>query len=175
MLHARLHFRGLVLPIRPKTWWVCISPPQLTKDLRGPAPTNRSEKTAMQWYSFIFQDRWSRRCNMGVKTDSGALQPGVAVGAAMLTLQVLSIRACLLAPRDCNCIRRVILHRSDTQWRLYGKPCPQHAHKTQNGQSKRRQSQLWVFPQVKTEAKRKKMRLRFSFKRAIWCICLLVD
>lgn len=115
---------------------------------------------------------------MGIKTDSGTLQTGVAMGAAMLTLQVsrqaLPIGACLLVPRDCNFIRHVILHWSDTQRWFYGNPCPQHGHKTQNGRVKE-SSNNFGFSHKSKQKQKQKMRLWFSFKRAIWCVCLPVD
>lgn len=134
---------GWYYPLDPKHGGFAFPPSsQKTSGALHPQIDPRKQKcNGIHLYSRT--SLWRRRCNKGVKTDSGTLQPGVAVGAAMLTLQVsrqaLSSGACLLAPRDCNFIHHVILHRSDTQWWFYGKPCPQHAHKTQNGQSKRRQ------------------------------------
>lgn len=93
-----------------------VPPPPLW----GLATTNPSKKTATV-------DIYIRRrlCGSQVVTCSGNWSRDAA--AATLTLQVsrqaLLSGACLSAPRDCNFICRVILHRSDPQF--YGKRCPQ--------------------------------------------------
>lgn len=112
----------------------------------GLATTNPSKKTATG-------DIYIRRRLCGSQLEACSRNWWRATLTLQVSRRALLSGACLSAPRDCNFICRVILHRPDP--RFCGKRRPQQARETPNGSSERRQSPSRVFPRVKTEAKAK--------------------